>query len=192
MTSQGEEATGRTEATVPGPAGPGTVAVLVHPTAGRGRCGQLRGEIVTRLRAAGRELTELEAASTDEALVACREAVAAGARALVAVGGDGTVHAALQAAAGTGIAFGAVPAGSGNDFAIEVGVPADPLAAADALAGALRDWRTRPVDLARMTEPGGGTRFYGAVLGAGFDAIVNERANRMPFPRGPAGTTWPS
>ena len=28
-------------------------------------------------------------------------------------------------------------------------------------------------------------RWYGAVLGAGFDAIVNERANRMRWPRGP-------
>jgi diacylglycerol kinase (ATP) len=31
----------------------------------------------------------------------------------------------------------------------------------------------------------GPQRWFGAVLGAGFDAIVNERANRMRFPRGP-------
>ena len=35
-----------------------------------------------------------------------------------------------------------------------------------------------------MTTPDGAERWYGAVLGAGFDAIVNERANRMRFPRG--------
>ncbi|MFD0823876.1 sphingosine kinase, partial [Micromonospora zhanjiangensis] len=44
--------------------------------------------------------------------------------------------------------------------------------------------RTRPVDLARMTGPDGSVRWFGAVLAAGFDAIVNERANRMRWPRG--------
>ncbi|MER6596239.1 sphingosine kinase, partial [Micromonospora purpureochromogenes] len=41
------------------------------------------------------------------------------------------------------------------------------------------------LDLARMTGADGGDRWYGAVLAAGFDAIVNERANRMRWPRGP-------
>jgi diacylglycerol kinase (ATP) len=36
-----------------------------------------------------------------------------------------------------------------------------------------------------MDGPDGSTRYFGAVLGAGFDAIVNERANAMRWPRGP-------
>jgi diacylglycerol kinase (ATP) len=32
---------------------------------------------------------------------------------------------------------------------------------------------------------GAGPVWFGAVLGAGFDAIVNEKANRMRWPRGP-------
>ncbi|GAB3839516.1 hypothetical protein GCM10029963_06860 [Micromonospora andamanensis] len=36
-----------------------------------------------------------------------------------------------------------------------------------------------------MTGLDGTLRWYGAVLAAGFDAIVNERANRMRWPRGP-------
>jgi diacylglycerol kinase (ATP) len=88
----------------------------------------------------------------------------------------------LQVVAGTGVPLGIVPAGTGNDFARAVGVPDDPLAAADAIAHAAG---TRPVDLARMTDADGRTRWFGAVLGAGFDAVVNERANAMRFPRGP-------
>ena len=38
---------------------------------------------------------------------------------------------------------------------------------------------TRVVDLARC-----GTRFYVTVLSAGFDAIVNKRANEMTWPKG--------
>jgi diacylglycerol kinase (ATP) len=86
--------------------------------------------------------------------------------------------------AGTGLPFGVVPAGTGNDIAAELRVPVAPLAAADAVVAALRAGTSRQVDLARVTGPGGTQRWYGGVLAAGFDAIVNERANRMRWPRG--------
>ncbi|SCG73748.1 diacylglycerol kinase [Micromonospora inositola] len=164
---------------------PGPVAVLANPTAGRGRHRGLLPRLLERLDAGGRPLRLLTAGTPAEAEAACHAAVADGAGALVAVGGDGTVHRALQAVAGTAVPFGPVPAGTGNDFAADTGFPADPLAAVDVIAAALRDGRTRPVDLARMSAPDGGHRWYGAVLAAGFDAIVNERANRMRWPRGP-------
>ncbi|MDO3705785.1 diacylglycerol kinase family protein [Micromonospora sp. C28SCA-DRY-2] len=163
----------------------GPVAVLANPTAGRGRHRALLPGLLDRLAAAGRPLRLLEARSADQAEAACHAAVADGVAALVAVGGDGTVHRAVQAVAGTAIPFGAVPAGTGNDFAVDTGFPADPLAAAEVIAEALRAGRTRPVDLARLTGADGTRRWYGAVLAAGFDAIVNERANRMRWPRGP-------
>ncbi|MEH0986108.1 diacylglycerol kinase family protein [Micromonospora sp. CPCC 205556] len=165
------------------PAGP--VAVLANPSAGRGRHRDLLPRLLDGLAAAGRAVELLSARTPDEAEAACRAAVAGGAAALVAVGGDGTVHQALQAVAGTAVPFGPVPAGTGNDFAVDTGFPADPLAAVEVIAAALRERRSRPVDLARMTGPDGGDRWYGAVLAAGFDAIVNERANRMRWPRGP-------
>ncbi|GAA4568676.1 diacylglycerol kinase [Micromonospora coerulea] len=164
----------------------GSVAVLANPTAGRGRHRGLLPRLLERLSAGGRPIQLLAAGTPAEAEAACHAAVADGAGALVAVGGDGTVHRALQAVAGTAVPFGPVPAGTGNDFAVDTGFPADPLAAADVIAAALRDGRTHPVDLARLTGPDGGAeRWYGAVLAAGFDAIVNERANRMRWPRGP-------
>src|SRR6185295_8393678 len=65
------------------------------------------------------------------------------------------------------------------------GVPADPAAAASGIATALRDGTSVAIDLARTVGTDGETRWFGAVLAAGFDAIVNERANRMRWPRGP-------
>jgi diacylglycerol kinase (ATP) len=100
-------------------------------------------------------------------------------------GGDGTIHLGLQAVAGTSVAFGAIPAGTGNDFAAAMGLPETPHAAAHAVADALKAGRTRRVDLARMVDSSGEQRWFRAVLAAGFDAMVNERANRMRFPRGP-------
>ncbi|MEU6077300.1 diacylglycerol kinase [Micromonospora sp. NPDC047074] len=163
----------------------GPVAVLANPTSGRGRHRALLPQVLHRIEAAGRPVRPLRAHTGDEAEAACRAAVRDGVSALVAVGGDGTVHRAVQAVAGTAVPFGPVPAGTGNDFAADTGFPADPLAAADVIAAALRDGRTHPVDLARMTAGDGTSRWYAAVLAAGFDAIVNERANRMRWPRGP-------
>jgi diacylglycerol kinase (ATP) len=163
----------------------GDIAVLANPSAGRGRHRDLLPGVVERLRGAGREVRLLDAHSSEEAEKAAHRAVADGAVALVAVGGDGTVHQALQAAAGRPIGFGVVPAGTGNDFAAGTGVPSDPLSAASAIADALRAGRHRLVDLALAGGTDGETRWFGAVLAAGFDAIVNERANRMRWPRGP-------
>jgi diacylglycerol kinase (ATP) len=161
------------------------VSVLINPTAGRGRHRELITEVLAELRASNRTLRPIEARSAEEALAATRHAIADGASALVSIGGDGTLHLSLQAVASTGVPFGLVPAGTGNDFAVQVGLPPNPVRAAIAVAAALRDGRTRSIDLARMDGPDGSSRYFGAVLGAGFDAIVNERANAMRWPRGP-------
>jgi diacylglycerol kinase (ATP) len=162
-----------------------TVAVLANPSAGKGRRRGLLPDLVERLGRSGRRIRLLAAATAQEARTACVAAVGDGADVLVAIGGDGTVHLALQAVAGTDVALGIVPLGTGNDFADAVGIPRDPGAAVDSLVAALREERGRRVDLARMTAPGRATPvWFGAVLACGFDAIVNERANRMRWPRG--------
>lgn len=109
----------------------------------------------------------------------------AGHEAVVVIGGDGTVHQALQRVAGTGVPLGIVPTGTGNDMAACFGLPPTPLAAADAIGEALRRGTRRTVDLARVTTSDGREVHFGGVLAAGFDAIVNERGNRMRWPRGP-------
>ncbi|MGX6603743.1 diacylglycerol/lipid kinase family protein [Micromonosporaceae bacterium Da 78-11] len=176
------------------------IAVLANPSAGRGRHRGLLPGVLQRLAVGGRAVRLLTADTGEEAEKACHTAVADGIAALVAVGGDGTVHRAVQAAAGQPVGFGVVPAGTGNDFAAGIGVPRDPFEAAETIAGALRDGRERRIDLARITADGSAGlgsglagltatgqdgRWFGAVLAAGFDAIVNERANAMRWPRGP-------
>jgi diacylglycerol kinase (ATP) len=161
------------------------IAVLANPRAGRGRHRGLLPGVLERLATAGRTVRLLDARTAEDAEKACRRAVAEGVGAVVAVGGDGTLHRALQAVAGSDVGFGVVPAGTGNDFASAVAVPMDPLKAAEAIAAAVRDGRDHRVDLARVTTAQGDVRWFGAVLAAGFDAVVNERANRMPWPRGP-------
>jgi diacylglycerol kinase (ATP) len=160
------------------------IAVLRNPAAGRGRHADAVNRALAALAGPDRTVTVLDATTVEEAVTACRKAVADGAGALVAVGGDGTVHLGLQAVAGTGVPYGVIPAGTGNDFAAESGLPADPVAAATRIAEALAAGRSRSVDLAHLAGPDGYERWFCAVLGAGFDAIVNERANAMSWPKG--------
>jgi diacylglycerol kinase (ATP) len=152
------------------------IALLTNPTAGKGRGARHRDAALARLRAAGTGVRDLAGRDADEALDLARAAVADGVDALVVVGGDGMVHLGVQATATTGTPLGIVPAGTGNDVARYLDLPrTDPVAAADVVAR----FSPRPLDLARS-----GSRYYATVLCAGFDALVNERANRMTWPRG--------
>ncbi len=155
------------------------VAVLVSAAAGRGRAATLAGTALGELRAAGLSPRVLSATTGAEAEARARAAVAAGAAAVVAVGGDGTAHAGLQAVAGTGTPLGLVAAGTGNDLALALDVPADPAAAARAIAADLRAGEGRALDAGRVGE-----RWWATVLCCGFDSAVTDRANRLRWPRG--------
>jgi diacylglycerol kinase (ATP) len=153
-----------------------TIALLTNPTSGKGRGQRTAAIAVPRLTEAGFEVQELVGRDGDEALDLARKAVADEVESLVVVGGDGMVHIAAQALAGTPTNLGIIPAGTGNDVARYVGIPrTDPQLAADVVVGS----RVRTIDLARA----GGTYFV-TVLAAGFDSKVNERANAMTWPRG--------
>jgi len=155
------------------------VAVLVSPSAGRGRARAATDGVLGALRAGGLSPQVLDATGREDAERLAAKAVAGGASAVVAVGGDGTVHAALQAVAGTTTPLAVVPAGTGNDLALALGVPADPVAAAAAAAADLVDGRTTAIDAGRTAD-----RWWTTVLCCGFDSAVSDRANRLRWPRG--------
>jgi diacylglycerol kinase (ATP) len=157
----------------------GDVAVLVSPAAGRGRGTAVAGAVLGAFQDAGFSPELLPATTGAEAERQAGEAVAAGTRAVVAVGGDGTVHAALQAVAGTTTPLALVPAGTGNDLVRALGGLTDPVAAACAAADDLKAGTTRTVDAGRT-----GDRWWATVLCCGFDSAVSDRANRLRWPRG--------
>jgi diacylglycerol kinase (ATP) len=157
------------------PPAPSHVAVLVNPTAGRGRGSALGLRALKALRALGLRATALVGRDEVEAADLARKAIGK-VDALVVVGGDGLVHQALQVLAGSGVPLGVVPAGSGNDLARYLGLPRrSPEQAARLVAAG----ETRTLDLAVTAG-----RHFVTVLATGFDSFVNERANAMRWPRG--------
>ncbi len=155
---------------------PQEIALLTNPTSGKGKGGRVQAEVLPRLRDAGYAVRNLVGRDADEALGLARECVTDGVETLVVVGGDGMVHLAVQAIAHSGTRLGIVPAGTGNDVARYFDLPRkDTAAATDVVIGG----KERTIDLARI-----GSTYYVTVLAAGFDAIVNERANEMTWPKG--------
>jgi len=157
-----------------------SVALLVNPTAGKGRAAGVVASVTERLRQGGADVAILVGRDVEHAKTLARTAIDDGADAVVALGGDGMVHLALNVVAGTSTPLGIVPAGTGNDLANHLGLPTkDPVAAAALIADKLAADDAKPMDAVRV-----GDRWWGCVLGAGFDSRVNDRANRMSWPRG--------
>lgn len=149
------------------------VLAIVNPAARAGRGRQLWTRVEPFLRDGfgGRmdvSLTPAPGAAVELAERAARDGYAA----ILAAGGDGTLHEVVNGvlAAGTGTPVGVVPIGTGNDFARGVGLPRDPLAVARLLPSA----RPRAVDVGQV-ETAGSRRCFVNVGGVGFDAEVAAR-----------------
>lgn len=113
-----------------------------------------------------------------EAALIARDAAAAGAEGIVAVGGDGTVHEIINGLMSLSKLdrpkLGILPVGGGNDFAFAAGIPSDLQKALDVV---LRG-RTMIADIGSITM-GDGVSYWNNTLGLGFDARVVVRSRRF-------------
>jgi diacylglycerol kinase (ATP) len=158
--------------------------LVVNPTAGKGRAETKLGEVAATLSAGGWDVEVRRSRTFAEAESIVADTVAHGVDALVVMGGDGMMHLGLNHAAKARAGgdhrttLGLVPAGTGNDLCRGLGLdPDDAVAAARAIVAG----KVTEIDLARVND-----RYVGAVLATGFDALVNQRANALPWPRGQA------
>ncbi len=151
-----------------------TVHLLAKPTVTKAANAELDA-VVEAFESAGVSVELVRASTAAAAERAAKDCVAAGSERLIAAGGDGVVHLAVQAVAGSEVALGIVPMGTGNDFAGAMNLDFDVSRAVERALGP-----ARPVDLMRVGE-----RWAASIATVGFAADVNERANNMRWPRGP-------
>lgn len=140
--------------------------VYVNPRAGGGRAGKYLAAIQQVFTESSLTANFVQTESSESLEANARDAMDAGCRLLFAVGGDGTLQALVNAAYGSDVVLGVVPAGGGNDFAAALGLPRDPvLATKELLLG-----RPRRIDLLRAQTADGKRRIYLGGGGLGLDA----------------------
>ena len=157
------------------------IGLIINPTADKGRGAAIGAEVAARLGAEGHEVIDL----SDETAASARDraiaAVASGLDVLAVTGGDGTVNLGVNLCAGTETVLAIVAAGTGNDIARALHLPVHD---AKAAAAVIASGRARTIDAGRHTDVHGVSHWFAGVLGAGFDSVVNERANTWGWPKG--------
>jgi YegS/Rv2252/BmrU family lipid kinase len=145
-----------------------SVFVIFNPAAARGVGGSLLAGVRRRL---GDRARFQETTRPGQAEELARAASQDGFATVAAAGGDGTVHEVvngLMTSKAPNAALGIIPAGSGNDYAANLGVPRD----ARCLADSLLSKHTRAVDVGRATDDTGRSRFFANALGLGLSGAV--------------------
>lgn len=167
-----------------------SVALVINRRAGYNRAARIAPYLLEQLTSAGVDFIEISESTVDAALERLQAEVRQ-VDAIVAVGGDGTVHYAAQLAWRHAVPFGIVAAGSGDDIARGCGLPfgrkpADVRRAADYLVKSLVAGDAAAVDGAVVTTVSGDSRLVLAVAGCGFDSRVSVLSDKITFPRGTA------
>ena len=148
----------------------GRTLVVVNPVAGQSDTNRvlrlLAGAFAVRR--AGFDI--VETLGPGDGVRFAAEAAEQGYRAVVAVGGDGTVGEVITGLAGTGVPLGIVPKGTGNQVAFNLGIPRSIEGAVDVVVNGV----PMPMDLGQVV----GGRYFAVAAGTGWDAAVVSMATR--------------
>lgn len=167
---------------------------IFNPTAGRGLAAQLKPTVVETLRRYDVDFDAVETTDHHEGVRLAQEAVEAGYRAIISVGGDGNAHdvvnGLLRAGAGPDdVTLGVIPAGSGNDFVKMLDLPAEDVATA---CRRISRGHTRDVDVGRINRmisagrpvfstDDGRPGYFVNMLGIGFTALAAHESQKIDW-----------
>ena len=149
----------------------GVIAIVFNPTAGGNRAAAFLQKLKKK-----DDACFLPTRHAGDATILAEQAISDGATTVVAVGGDGTVNEVLN-----GIArhpdglrqarLAVLPLGTVNVFAKELNLPTD----LDSAWGLITSRSERCIDLPYAIWPGGRTRYFIQMAGAGVDSISIRR-----------------
>ncbi|MDH4137237.1 MAG: diacylglycerol kinase family lipid kinase [Anaerolineae bacterium] len=156
--------------------------VIVNPVAANGAVGKRWPQMRDILRAEGGQFDASFTTGPNHATELAREALSAGYRTIVAVGGDGTLNEVVNGLVIEGMVdpmvnLGIIPGGTGSDSVRTLGIPHDYRAACHRLLHGKPDC----IDLGLITcasQEQEIRRYFLNVAGLGFDGEVCERVNR--------------
>jgi diacylglycerol kinase (ATP) len=156
------------------------VLAILNPTAGRGAGARLSPQIVEYLQESELDFELVATQAPGHAVQLAREAAKRCLVAVVAIGGDGTVHEVVNGLMQAGVgpedtALGVVPIGTGNDFAVGVGLPSRLKDACQIASGR----RGRVLDVGHFRAGSEEPRYFVNGVGMGFDAMANVESRKI-------------
>ena len=151
----------------------GPIKVILNPAAGRGYGGRAEPKLRQCLETEALDFDLVRTEGPGHAVELARYAARDGFEMVVAAGGDGTanevINGLMTASPGTSVPpMGILPAGSGSDFASGIGLPTDLQEACHRIAHS----HCKAIDIGRVTVAGQEPRYFGNVVGVGFDGAV--------------------
>ncbi len=149
-------------------------AVLIfNPVAGARNVRRELEQVMAFLRQRGWQVDLRETRRASDATLFAREAVISGKETVLVVGGDGTINEVVNGLAGSEVAVGLLPAGTGNVWALEMHLPIPSPIRWHTLLDATKSLvmgEARRIDLGRVNN-----RYFLLWGGVGLDAQVTRR-----------------
>jgi YegS/Rv2252/BmrU family lipid kinase len=151
--------------------------IIVNPVAGGGRAGRMQHIVARYFSDHGRRVDFAVSKTTEDFRSLAMQAIAGGYRYVIALGGDGAFHHLVEAAFGSSVTLGFLPAGNGNDIAEGLNIPRDLIEAAHVFLYGL----PRPIDVVRVNfiaeRAASSTAIFIGAGGLGLDAEAAQLAN---------------
>ena len=142
-------------------------AVVANPT----KLSDVDAALVRRrLAEEGHDPLWLETTADDPGRAMTREALDAGVELVLAAGGDGTIRVVAAVLAGTDVAMGIIPVGTGNLLARNLSLPLDVAGAVEVALGESE----RRIDTVLLTVDGGEPDRFAVMAGTGLDAMIMD------------------
>ncbi|HTV58855.1 MAG TPA: diacylglycerol kinase family protein [Verrucomicrobiae bacterium] len=147
--------------------------VIVNPVAGGGRAARAEEKISRIFASRGRSFEFIHSRSSEDACRQARQAAKNKVKHVVALGGDGLFHHVVEGLLDSESFAGFFPGGNGNDVAEGLGIPDDPVRAAELFLDAV----PRPIDVIRVRFADGHVAHIVGAGGMGLDAEAALQAN---------------
>jgi diacylglycerol kinase (ATP) len=155
-------------------------AIVINPVSGGGRGAILGREVAGYFDSKSlphQVITSTTAQNLELSVKEFLDLQGDGCDGVIAVGGDGLAHLVMQQVVPRAIPFTVIPAGTGNDFVRALGWSLSSIAKQ---LDCVTTEQPKRIDLGKVDS-----EWFGAILSTGFDSVVNEKANRMNWPKGP-------
>lgn len=164
-----------------------TLALMLNRRAGNDRTRKLADYLLAQFDAAAIDYTLVEGASAADAIA--KASAIEHLSGVCSVGGDGSMHTALQVAFHRQVPLGIIASGSGDDAARALGLPHGRTyeatqQAVDHFVAAWQSRDIRPVDALHARTADGREHAVMAVISCGFDSRVSETSENMRYVRG--------